>query len=99
MNGCSPPATSSETLKIFMGDLQTTHGTWHSGSTFGRGRKREALLLQAIKLEPRKAEHTTDLGFLYLKIGLGMRAKKQFKKALGLDPQDARAKAGLEEAR
>lgn len=57
----------------------------------------EEALLQAIKLEPFSGEHYANLGHLYLKAGLSKRAHHQFEKALKLDPENAKAKKGLEQ--
>lgn len=55
-------------------------------------------LLESIKLEPYNAEHFANLGILYLKEGLKKKAELQFEKALKLDPGNAKAKKGLEQA-
>jgi Flp pilus assembly protein TadD len=55
-------------------------------------------LLEAIKLEPYNAEHFANLGILYLKEGLKKKAELQFEKALKLDPGNAKARKGLEQA-
>ncbi len=57
----------------------------------------EEALLQAIKLEPFSGEHYANLGHLYLKAGRSKRAHHQFEKALKLDPENAKAKKGLEQ--
>lgn len=58
----------------------------------------EDALLESIKLEPYNAEHFANLGILYLKEGLKKKADVQFEKALKLDPGNAKAKKGLEQA-
>jgi Flp pilus assembly protein TadD len=62
-----------------------------------RLKESEEALLRAVALEPFKSENFTNLGLIYLKAGLKMRAKKQFEKALKLDPGDVEAKKGLEQ--
>jgi tetratricopeptide (TPR) repeat protein len=58
----------------------------------------EEALLECIKLEPYNGEHFANLGILYLKEGLKKKAERQFEKALKLDPVNAKAKKGLEQA-
>jgi curved DNA-binding protein CbpA len=62
-----------------------------------RIKEAEEALLEAIKLEPFKSEHFANLGSLYLKAGLIKRAKHQFEKAMRLDPENEKAKKGLEQ--
>ncbi|MCL4477212.1 MAG: DUF4388 domain-containing protein [Nitrospirae bacterium] len=62
-----------------------------------RLKEAEEALLQAIKLEPFSGEHYANLGHLYLKAGLSKRAHHQFEKALKLDPENAKAKKGLDQ--
>ncbi|HAM52235.1 MAG TPA: hypothetical protein DCP92_16655 [Nitrospiraceae bacterium] len=57
----------------------------------------EETLLKAVALDPSNSEYLTNLGLIYLKAGLKLRAKKQFEKALRLDPDDMQAKKGLQE--
>ncbi len=61
-----------------------------------RLKEAEEALLQAIKLEPFSGEHYANLGHLYLKAGLAKRAQHQFEKALRLDPENGRARKGLD---
>ena len=63
-----------------------------------RTKEAEEALLEAIKLEPYSGEHLANLGLLYFKAGLKKRAQHQFEKALRLDPSNAKAKKGLEQA-
>jgi Flp pilus assembly protein TadD len=58
----------------------------------------EEALLESIKLEPYSGEHFANLGILYLKEGNKKKAELQFEKALKLDPANAKAKRGLEQA-
>jgi Flp pilus assembly protein TadD len=58
----------------------------------------EEALLESIKLEPYNGEHFANLGILYLKEGHKKKAERQFEKALKLDPGNAKAKKGLEQA-
>lgn len=57
----------------------------------------EHALLQAIKFEPYNAEHHANLGLIYMKAGMKKRAHSQFEKALKFDPENIRAKEGLEQ--
>jgi len=50
-------------------------------------RKSEANFLNSIQLEPWNAEGYVGLGILYKREGLLIRAKKQFEKALSIDPE------------
>jgi len=59
----------------------------------------EKALQEAIKLEPLNGDYYTDLGFLYLRAGLGKRASGQFEKALKFDSGNTRAKEGLAQAK
>lgn len=49
-------------------------------------RKSEENFVKSIKFEPWNAEGYVGLGLLYKKEGLMVKAKKQFEKALGIDP-------------
>ena len=49
-------------------------------------KRAEEHFLKAIKLDPWNAEAHVGLGLLYKKAGLVVKARKQFEKALGLDP-------------
>ena len=62
-----------------------------------RVKEAEEALLHAIHLDPSNSEHLANLGLLYLKAGLKTRARRQFEKALSLDPENMRAKRGLEQ--
>ncbi|MFN3396355.1 MAG: DUF4388 domain-containing protein [Thermodesulfovibrionales bacterium] len=63
----------------------------------GRLKDAEASLLEAIKLDPFRAEHYASLGNIYLKAGLKKRAKRQFEKALNIDSALEEAIKGLEQ--
>jgi Flp pilus assembly protein TadD len=63
-----------------------------------RLKEAEEAIFEAIKLEPYSSEHLANLGLLYLKAGLKKRAQHQFEKALRLDPSNAKAKKGLDQA-
>lgn len=62
-----------------------------------RMREAEEALMEAMKLEPFNSDHFANLGLLYLKIGLKTRAKQQFEKTLRLDPENTKARKGLEQ--
>ncbi len=62
-----------------------------------RLKEAEEALLEAIRLEPFNSDHATNLGLIYLKAGLRLRARHQFEKAFKLDPHNERAKTGLEQ--
>jgi curved DNA-binding protein CbpA len=64
-----------------------------------RLKEAEEALLHAIKLEPFNGEHYANLGHLYLKAGLHKRAQHQFEKTLRLDPENTRARKGLDQIR
>jgi len=59
----------------------------------------EEALLQAVKLEPLNAEHYVNLGQIYFLAGMKKRAYSQFEKALKLDPENVRAKKGLDQTK
>jgi curved DNA-binding protein CbpA len=63
-----------------------------------RMKEAEEALLESIKLEPFNSEHFANLGHLYLRAGLKKRAQHQFEKALRLDPENAKAQKGLQQA-
>jgi len=55
----------------------------------------EEALLEAITLEPYNAEYYVNLGMIYLKGGSQKKARNQFEKALKFDPDNEKAKKGL----
>lgn len=55
----------------------------------------EGAMLEAIRLEPTSSEYYANLGLLYFKSKRIDEAKKQFHKALALDPDNQRAKKAL----
>lgn len=65
----------------------------------GRLKEAEDALLTAIKLEPFNADYYTNLGLIYTKAGIKKRAFSNFEKALKINPQNARARKGLEQTR
>jgi len=52
-------------------------------------------LREAVTKDPRNVEYRLELGELYLELGLGLNAKREFQAALKLDRANPRAKAGL----
>lgn len=61
-----------------------------------RLKESEEALLEAIKLAPFNSEYIANLGHIYLSAGLKKRAERQFESALRLDPENVKAKKGLE---
>jgi tetratricopeptide (TPR) repeat protein len=59
----------------------------------------EKALFEAIKIEPDNAEHYVNLGMIYIKAGMKKRAHSQFEKALELNPDNVKAKKGLEKTK
>lgn len=57
----------------------------------------EEALSQAIKLEPHNADLYAHLGLIYLKAGMKERAHIQFEKAMEIDPENVKAKKGLQQ--
>ena len=55
----------------------------------------ERAMFEAIGLTPFEGDCYAELGYIYLKAGKGQEAKRQFKKALVLDPENRRATEGL----
>jgi len=55
----------------------------------------ERASLEAIRHEPRNADHLVNLGMIYMKKGMKENALKQFRQALTLDPKNTRAKKGI----
>lgn len=62
-------------------------------------REAEGSLFEAIKIEPNNADHYVNLGLIYLKGGMKKRAYGQFEKALRLDPDNSKARKGLDMAK
>lgn len=56
----------------------------------------EEALRKAIFLEPENVDHIVNLGLIYLKLGEKKLASEQFRKALSIDPNNLKAKKGLE---
>ncbi len=63
----------------------------------GRIKEAEESLLTALKLEPLNADLHSHLGFIYMKAGLKKQANAAFQKALMIDPDNSKAKKGLEQ--
>jgi curved DNA-binding protein CbpA len=61
-------------------------------------KKAERNFLRAIEIEAWNPEAYVGLGYLYKKEGLALRARKQFEKALEIDPDHKAARQGLDEA-
>jgi tetratricopeptide (TPR) repeat protein len=59
----------------------------------------EDALLDAIKFDPYNAEHYVNLGMIYIKAGMKKRAYNQFEKALKFDPENIKAKKGLDQTK
>jgi len=59
----------------------------------------EDALLEAIKFDPYNAEHYVNLGMIYIKAGMKKRAYNQFEKALKFDPENIKAKKGLDQTK
>lgn len=59
----------------------------------------EEALYKAIKLEPNNADYYVNLGLIYLKVGMKKKAHDQFEKALKLNPNNVKAKKGLEKTK
>jgi curved DNA-binding protein CbpA len=57
----------------------------------------EEALFQAIRLDPHNADHYAHLGLIYLKAGMKERAHIQFEKAMKIDPENVKAKKGLQQ--
>lgn len=61
----------------------------------GRFKDAEKAARKALEAEPLNAEYLAEAGHAYLGLGLGVRAKGAFEKALKREPSNIRAKAGL----
>lgn len=57
----------------------------------------EEALVHAIKLEPYNPDHYANLGHIYLKGGMKKRAQAAFEKALKIDPENTKAKKGIQQ--
>lgn len=62
-------------------------------------RAAEEALAEAIKIEPMNPDFHANIGLIYLKAGLKKRAQASFQKALQIDPQNPKAKKGLEQSK
>jgi tetratricopeptide (TPR) repeat protein len=65
----------------------------------GKLKEAEEVLHQAIKLEPFNADLHANLGLIYIKAGLKKRAHTSFQKALKIDPNQDKARKGLEQTK
>jgi len=65
----------------------------------GKLKEAEEVLHQAIKLEPFNADLHANLGLIYIKAGLKKRAHTSFQKALKIDPNQEKARKGLEQTK
>lgn len=63
----------------------------------GKSKEAEDSLLAAIKLEPLKADHYANIGYLYIKVGLKKRALSNFQKALKIDAKNMKAIKGMKQ--
>lgn len=63
----------------------------------GKYKEAERALLKAIELLPDNPDYVTELGYLYLRLDMKLRAKKTFERALSMAPAHKRAKEGLEQ--
>ncbi len=55
----------------------------------------EEAMLEALRLEPKNADHHANLGLLYQKTGIKDKAKESFEAALKIDPENKKALKGL----
>jgi tetratricopeptide (TPR) repeat protein len=65
----------------------------------GKHKDAEEALLTAVKLEPFNADYYANLGLTYIKAGLNKRASSNFQKALKINPNNKKAKKGLEKTK
>lgn len=61
----------------------------------GKYKEAEKSLLKAIELWPGNADYVTELGYLYLRLDMKLRARKTFERALSIDPNSKKARDGL----
>ena len=59
-------------------------------------RDAEKEISMAIHIKPREASYLTEAGYVYLHLGLILRAKSTFEKAIKLDAFSKRVSQGLE---
>ena len=57
----------------------------------------EEALVHAIGIEPDNPDHYANLGHIFLKEGMKKRAQDAFEKTLKIDPENAKAKKGLQQ--
>jgi len=58
-------------------------------------RKAVSYLRQAVNKSPKNLEYRLDLGELYVELGMGLNARREFQAVLKLDRGNSRAKAGM----
>ncbi len=61
----------------------------------GKYKEAEKSLLKAIELWPNNTDYVTELGYLYLRLDMKLRARKTFERALSIDPNNKKARDGL----
>ncbi len=93
----------SEAAKLFgaaayLDDLDSRYH-YFSGIALSKDRRykeAERALNRALRAEPFKASYLAEAGHVYLALGLPLRAKGNFDKALKLEANNKRAKEGME---
>ena len=58
-------------------------------------RRAVTYLRQAVIKSPKNLEYRLELGELYVELGMGLNARREFQTVLKLDKGNARAKAGM----
>lgn len=61
----------------------------------GRFKDAEKAILKAIELWPQNADYVAELGYLYLRLEMKLRARKTFERALSIEPENKKAKEGI----
>ncbi|MBI5640936.1 MAG: tetratricopeptide repeat protein, partial [Nitrospirae bacterium] len=62
---------------------------------FKKFKEAEQALLNAVKKSPENSDYVAELGHLYLDLGMKLRARRNFEKALSLTPDNKKALEGL----
>jgi len=96
--GSYPEACNLFTQAVYF-DATVADYHFYLGLTYkhqGRLRDAEKEISMAIHIKPREASYLTEAGYVYLHLGLILRAKSTFEKAIKLDAFSKRVSQGLE---
>jgi len=61
----------------------------------GRYKEAERAIGRALQLEPANAEYLAEAGHIFIALGMPLRARGSFERALRIEPSNERAREGL----